>query len=103
MSNHLNKLAYALEHSLTLTSKIYLRCSNPPPPHDAEDFTSDFGLWKNPAFVAADGTQLAYFSNIFDKWVNTYVKRSWIQQDATPSNTLLEIDRGIISLFLVIG
>lgn len=103
MSTHLKGLANAIIAAQKKSLKIYLLTSNPSTQQDFDDLTFNNCEWVNPRIVAADGTQLAYYSSINGTWVTTKASKIWINLPAIPPSNYLEIKAETLSFYRMIG
>ncbi|ENL8725214.1 hypothetical protein AB6I73_000049 [Citrobacter amalonaticus] len=103
MSIQLEGLANAINAAREKSLRIYLLTSNPSNQQDFDDLTFNNLLWVNPRIVAADGTQLAYYSSISSTWVTTKARKMWINLLAVPPSYYLEIRGQTLSFYLMAG
>lgn len=103
MSIQLEGLAQAIIAAQKKSLHIYLLTSNSSNQQDFDDLTFNNIEWVNPRIVAADGTQLAYYSSISSTWVATKAKSTWINLQAIPPSNYLEIKGDTLDYYLMVG
>jgi len=91
MSDKKNGCSTVISDCFQKVSRVYLLCSNPVSQQNFDIVSFPPKCWIKPSLVAADGTVLAFYSEVENRWLPTRAKVSFINESAKPPSNFLEI------------